>query len=211
MRRPVLLLGAGGLAREVLVAIRAGESHEPVGVVDDDPARWGELIDGVKVLGGAEILRDLADVEVVLCAGKGTARASIAARLRLPTARYATVTHPSVRIPPTCSIGAGTVLLAGSVLTTDVAVGCHVVAMPNVVLTHDDVVGNFATLCAGVTLGGAVHIGPRAYIGMNAGVRERCRVGAGAVVGMGSVVLTDVPAGETWAGVPAARLDGEHR
>jgi acetyltransferase-like isoleucine patch superfamily enzyme len=31
-------------------------------------------------------------------------------------------------------------------------------------------------------------------------------IGAGAVIGMGSVVLHDVPAGEVWAGVPARRI-----
>jgi acetyltransferase-like isoleucine patch superfamily enzyme len=37
-------------------------------------------------------------------------------------------------------------------------------------------------------------------------VREKLSIGAGAVVGMGSVVLQDVPAGEVWAGVPARRI-----
>ena len=41
---------------------------------------------------------------------------------------------------------------------------------------------------------------------MGATVRERVVIGGGAVVGMGSAVLTDVPAGVTWAGVPAAAI-----
>ena len=34
-------------------------------------------------------------------------------------------------------------------------------------------------------------------------LREGVRIGADATVGMGSVVLDDVPAGQTWVGVPA--------
>ena len=33
-------------------------------------------------------------------------------------------------------------------------------------------------------------------------------IGTGAVVGMGYVVLQNVPAGEVWAGVPAKRIRG---
>jgi acyl-[acyl carrier protein]--UDP-N-acetylglucosamine O-acyltransferase len=78
--------------------------------------------------------------------------------------------------------------------------------MPNVTLTHDVVVEDFATLCAGVSLGGSVTVGSRAYVGMNASVRERLTVGADSVLGMGAALVSDLPAGETWVGVPAAGL-----
>jgi acyl-[acyl carrier protein]--UDP-N-acetylglucosamine O-acyltransferase len=116
-----------------------------------------------------------------------------------------------VHVPQSCSVGAGTVLLAGTVLTADVLLGRHVVCMPHVTLTHDNTVDDGATLCASATLGGWVHVGSRAYLGMACSVRERVRIGADATVGMGAVVLTDVPAGQTWVGLPAAALAGVGR
>jgi len=202
----LVLVAASGLAREALQTIRAGDAYEVIGFVDDNPALWGEVIDDVKVLGGLEVVHDLADTAVLLCAGTGIARTSLASRLGLQDGRYATVVPPNVLVPPSCAVGAGSVLFAGCVLTTTVSLGRHVVAMPNVVLTHDDVIDDFATLCAGVALGGSVQVGSRAYVGMNASVRQRRRVGADAVIGMGAVVLNDIPDGETWVGVPAERL-----
>jgi acetyltransferase-like isoleucine patch superfamily enzyme len=37
-------------------------------------------------------------------------------------------------------------------------------------------------------------------------IRENVRIGAGAVIGMGAVVLADVPDGQTWVGSPARKL-----
>ena len=133
-------------------------------------------------------------------------RLRIVGELGLPAARYATIVHPTAAISVSSSIGPGSVLLAHVALTTAVRVGGHVAIMPQVVLTHDDVVEDFATLASGVRLGGSVHVGRAAYLGAGALVREGCSVGAGALVGMGAVVTRDIPAYEVWAGVPARYL-----
>ncbi len=210
MRTPLLLVASGGLGREAAEAARAGERWEPLGYLDDDPTRWGIEVGGLPVLGGAEQVMTHPDAAVVVCAGKGAVRLALDRRLRaagLDPARYATVVHPQVDVPGSARIGAGSVLLAGTVLTADVQLGDHVVCMPRVVLTHDDVVDDGATLCAGVTLGGSVRIGSAAYLGMACSLKEGVQVGAGALIGMGAVVLADVPAGQTWVGVPARPLN----
>ena len=77
--------------------------------------------------------------------------------------------------------------------------------MPHVTLTHDDVVEDFATLCAGVTLGGASQVGEAAYLGMNAAVRERVRRRQPAQrSAWAPCCSTTSPTDETWVGVPAA-------
>ena len=207
MSRALLLIGAGGLARETAEAVRARGVDELVGFLDDDPALWGTSLDGLPVLGGTSALPDHPDAQIVLCPGSGRARAAIAARLGLADERYATVVHPGVLVPASCTVGVGTVLLAGAVLTTAVTVGRHVVVMPGSVLTHDVVLEDAATLCARVALAGGVRIRSAGYLGAGCVVREHVSVGLEATVGMGAVVLRDVPDGEVWPGVPARRLD----
>lgn len=204
--RPLVLVAAGGLAREVVEAVRAAQPGRDLRVVDDDPARRGDALHGAPVVGGTETVAALGDVEVVVCAGHGAVRRRLVDRLLasgVDRRQFATVVHPAVSVPVNCRIGAGSVLLAGVVLTSDVVVGEHVVVMPNVTLTHDVVVDDYATLCAGVSLGGGVRVGPAAYLGMNAAVRQGLRVGAGATLGMAAALTKDLPAGETWTGVPA--------
>lgn len=212
--RPLVLVTASGLARETLAAVRASGTHDPVGLVDDDAALAGTAVDGLPVLGPVGAVAGHPDALLVVCAGRGAARLAIADRLAaigVGDDRYATVVHPSVAVAPGCEVGPGCVLLAGVVLTAAVRLGRHVVAMPGVVLTHDDVVEDGATLCAGVVLGGGVTVGRAAYVGMRAAVRENVVVGEGAVVGMGAVVLTDVAPGTTVVGVPAAPLAPRRR
>ena len=211
--RPLILVGAGGFARETVELVRAVNAVAPrwdlLGVVDDDPRLADATVAGLPVVGPVDEVVGRADTAVVVCVGNPSnfvSRARLVERLGLPSDRYATLVHPTAVIPSTATIGAGTVIHATTVLTTDVRVGRHVAVMPAVVLTHDDVVGDFATFGAGVRLAGAVEVGTGAYVGSAAVVREHRRLGDWCLIGAGSVVTRDVPAGEVWAGVPARRL-----
>jgi len=205
----LLLIGASGLAREVLSVLRRTGDSRSVSILDDQSALAGTTVNGAVVIGGLSEVANRPRAELLVCVGQGAARAAIVARLTglgVTPDRYCSVIHPSVDVPDTCHVGVGGILFAGVVLTADVHLGDHVVIMPNATLTHGNRVGSFATVCAGVAVGGDVWIGDQAYIGMNASIRERSMIGAAATIGMGAAVLGNVPPRQTWVGIPAQPL-----
>ena len=213
--RPLLLIGAGGLAREVLAAVeavnRAAAQWAVMGVLDDDPRRHGQRLDGVPVLGPTELVSQHEDAAVVLCTASSRNQASrkrIAERLALPDDRYATVVHPAASIAGGTLLGAGSVFLAFVAVTAPQEIGRHVVVMPHVTITHDDRIDGYVTFASRVALSGGVSVGETAYLGSGALVREGLSIGAGALIGMGAVVLDHVPPSEVWVGTPARRLRG---
>jgi sugar O-acyltransferase (sialic acid O-acetyltransferase NeuD family) len=209
IRRPLLVIGAGGFARETVAAVLArGDDSTYLlrGVLDDDPALSGTTVLGAPVLGPVGAVDDHPDVAVVICTGNPrdyASRARIVALLELDESRFATIAHPGVHLGAGTTVGHGSVLLANVVTTCDVQIGNHVSVMPQVTFTHDDVVEDFATLAAGVTLGGAVRVSEGAYLGARAVVREGVTVGAWSLLGMGSVLTRDLPARVVAYGSPA--------
>ncbi|MDW4906532.1 NeuD/PglB/VioB family sugar acetyltransferase [Streptomyces sp. ADMS] len=205
----LLIIGAGGFARETAQAVGDAGDIELLGHLDDNGELHGKEVDGVPVLGGCDLVHELPAAQVVICVGNPgdyAARARLVRRLGLPEDRYATVIHPTAAVSATSEVGPGSVLLAHCALTAAVRVGAHVAVMPQAVLTHDDVVEDYATITSGVRLGGGVRLGRGAYVGSGALVREGTTVGAWSQIGMGSSVLGDVPPGEVWVGSPARRL-----
>lgn len=208
--RKLVLVGAGGFARETAAAVRAVNETHPtwalLGYLDDDPAMWGRRLADVPVLGPIGSAHRYPDASIVLCTGRPDdyfSRARISTLLDVPSRRYATIIHPLASVSADSAVGPGSVLLAGAVLTANCHVGSHVTVMPGAVLTHDDVLGDYVTLGARVCLGGGARVDRGAYLGSGVLVREGLSVGAWSMIGMGAVVLADVPAAEIWYGVPA--------
>lgn len=211
--RELLIIGAGGFARETAQAVAAINAARPSwrlrGFLDDNPLLHGLPVGGLPVIGGTDLIESLPDAQVVVCVGNPRnyfARARIVERLGLPADRYATIVHPCADVSADSGVGPGSVLLAQAVLTAAVSVGAHVAVMPHAVLTHDVTVDDFATIASGVRFGGGARVQRGAYLGSGALIREQLKIGAWSQVGMGSVVLQDVPGAQVWVGNPARKL-----
>ena len=214
----IVILGAGGNSLGVIDAIEALNALEPgapryriEGILDDLPENRTREILGCKVIGTIDEAAKFSAcrfVNGISSVASFRKIPGIVARTGLPADRFETVIHPRATIAASARVGAGSVVLAGSVICPDAVVGAHVIILQNTSVNHHTRVGDFATLSAGVTVLGSIEIGRNAFIGGGTTIAPLCRIGDAALVGAGSVVIRDVPAGCVVAGNPARELAG---
>jgi sugar O-acyltransferase (sialic acid O-acetyltransferase NeuD family) len=210
--RRLVIFGAGGTCVDILDSIldindAAGSpAYECLGFLDDDPLKIGRRFLGREVLGPLASAPQYTDVWFVNGIGSPTdfwKKREIIARSGVGDGSWATLLHPSARVSRSAELGAGTVVLQNVTIGTNVRVGRHVIILPNSVVSHDAVVGDFTCIAGGACISGAVTIGEACYVGSNATLREGIRIGPHAMIGMGSVVLEDVPERTVVVGAPA--------
>lgn len=98
-------------------------------------------------------------------------------------------------------IGAGTCVDRGRLGPTSIGDGTKIDNL--VQIAHNCRIGKCCVLCGQAGLAGSVTLGDWVQIGGGAGVADNLTIGSGAKIAARSAVMNDVPAGETWAGVPA--------
>ena len=122
-----------------------------------------------------------------------------------------TIRSRLAEVHPTAQIGEGAVLCQFTLVSANAKVGRFFHLNHHGYVSHDCVVGDFVTFAPAVRCNGTIQIDDSAYIGSGAVIHQgtparQMRIGAKAVVGMGSVVLRSVAAGVTVAGNPARIL-----
>jgi UDP-3-O-[3-hydroxymyristoyl] glucosamine N-acyltransferase len=99
------------------------------------------------------------------------------------------------------SIGANSTIDRGAY--EDTVIGENTKIDNLVQIAHNVRVGRNCVMAAHTGISGSVTIGDGAQFGGRAGVADHVTIGAGARVGAAAGVMKDIPAGETWGGMPA--------
>ena len=215
--RSLVLLGAGGTAREVidLVAAQArmGPADRIVAILDDDPSRVAGNLHGIPITGGLGSAHDFPHefwfVDTLGSPRNYLARPERIGSLGIAEGRFATLVHPAAAVSDSAALGAGSIVLAFAAIGADARLGAHVTLLPGATVSHDSEVDDWSVLATGVIVSGSTRVGRCCYVGAGAVLIDGCSVGAGALVGMGSVVLRDVPPGAVVAGNPAKAIRPE--
>lgn len=210
-RRRLVVIGAGGHAREVIEAVRAagadGAAWDLLGVVADvepaDPAELEAL--GVTMLGPVSILAEMGAGHVVAVGDRAGRRRLAALAVRLGS-EPVVIRHPAAVVGRRVSLGPGCYVAAGAVLTTNVVLAEHAHVNVGATVSHDARVGAFSNVGPGCHLAGRVAIGAGVDLGAGVVVIPDRTVGDGAVVGAGATVVRDVPPHVTAVGTPARVL-----
>ncbi|MBN1640935.1 MAG: transferase, partial [Anaerolineae bacterium] len=128
--RDIVVMGAGGTAREVAALLRALNRRSPewnvLGYVERDASRTGSLVADLPVLGSAQWLHER-ESETSVAFAIGTPAFIVRAHAEvadLPYLDYPNLIHPTVVMDEgRIRMGVGNVICAGNILTTDIAVG----------------------------------------------------------------------------------------
>ena len=210
-RIPVIVYGAGGLGREVmqivLLTLAKSDEYGALGYVDDG-VEPGTILNGFPVLGGGDFLENFdGDAALVFGIGDPSIKARLYDRFKdKSNIKFPSVIHPGASISSYASVGRGVVADFGSYISLDAVLGDFVFINNGASIGHDARIGAFTSVMPLAAISGCVTVGERCLIGVQCSVKQGLSVGYDVMIGMGSVVLSDVPDGTTVVGNPARKI-----
>jgi len=208
----VVILGAGGLARETALVFdhcnQVNPKWEVLGYVDEDPDHHGKVLSGRPVLGDFKWFEqvDRSSVRVITAVGSPVVRKKLVNRAKEKGLAFCSVVHPNVIMSRFIEMGEGVVITAGNILTVDIRLGNYVFLNLDCTVGHDTIIEAYCNVAPGAHISGNVYMGEGVDLGTGAVVLQGKRIGAWSIIGAGAVVTTDVPERVTAVGIPARAI-----
>ena len=206
MSHPLVIVGNGGLSREIRHLVRA---------IDPDGVRFdfkgfigavGEQAEGTLMDDNA--LAESKDrLYVVIAIGHPpTVQRLYQAFKKNPHLSFPNIIHPENHIPERTILGEGNVMFPGSHVSTDVRIGDTNVIYPFNFIGHDSTIGSHCLITPHCSVSGHVEISDSCLLGTGCRLLPQVRIADGTRIGSGAVVHRSIqePNG-TYVGIPAVR------
>jgi len=207
--KPLVILGSGGYAQEVLWIIDDINAIAPtwdfLGFIDPAaPNKKGQSLYDRPLLGGFEEAIHLPKGICFACGiGTPASRRKECTEAERRGWQPILLMHPSVIVAKHVEIGPGTVIGAGSILAPYAKVGRHCAINLHVTVGHNSSLGDFCVLSPGARISGQAVLEDDVFIGTNATVYIGRRIGARASLGANSFLVTNLASGLSAIGIPA--------
>lgn len=204
------IVGAGGFGREVRAWVmqtpKFASSYSFGGFLDENPEATARFGTHLPVVGSPATHVPEPDAVYFMGIGNPSVRLRIGRELMARGANFPVLYHPAAIVGADCSVGTGSILCPGVVLTANVVIGEFVLLNLYATVGHDACIGDGATVSCHADVTGYAEVGSCAFLSSHASVIPSAKVGERAVVGAGSVVLRSVKPGATVVGVPAKQI-----
>ena len=194
------IIGAGGFGREIYWSLPLAQRVNTVFFVDD--SYW----DGTNPLILPLSKFNTSEYEVCVAIGDSFDRKKVVDSLPLD-AKFFTHIHESVIIlDKNIKIGKGSIICAGSILTTNIEIGNHCHLNLDTTIGHDTVIGDYFTTAPGAKISGNCNIGDCVYFGTNSSTKQKVNICDDVVVGLNAGVVKDITESGVYVGSPAIKM-----
>ena len=205
----LLIYGASGLGREILETVMDINSkaytYDVLGWLDDGILP-GTVINNFSVLGNSEYLADNCEAyAIVLAIANPEIKEMLYNKIKSinPYVRFPYLVHPTAQVSASAQIDDGVVISRLCWVSIDTKLDKFVLLNTKCDVAHDSKIGAFSSLMPSVEISGNVTVGTKVFCGVQSAVHQGLTIGNGAIIGMGSKVMLDVPAHCTVLGNPA--------
>lgn len=216
MEKKVVILGGEGNGMVIAGAIdRCGIAKVQGFLNDVDPlGREIGVNKTVPVIGRTEEISDMLkkDDDLYVISGYGgfnNPRATLERlhSLNIPRERFLNAFDNTAVVPfDYCKLGVGIFMAPLVQLSATAIIGDHCSLFGNSFVGHDTEVGEFCHIATNAVVGARITIGKGVHVGINSCIRERITIGDYSIIGMGAVVVKDVPPNTVVVGNPAKVL-----
>ncbi len=196
--KKLAIIGYGGFAREISCNFKKTDYEYFINNKYIDNTNK----DKVKIL---EEL-DTNKYKVIICIGEPSIRKKIVDELPLNTDYHTYIDkHAIILDKETVNIGKGSIITAGSILTTNINIGKFNHINLDNTIGHDTNLDDYITTTTGVHISGNVNIGKNVYFGCGSVVRNNVNIGDNIIIGMNAVVTKNITEPGTYIGIPAKK------
>jgi sugar O-acyltransferase (sialic acid O-acetyltransferase NeuD family) len=204
-----VLWGSSGHAK-VLAELIVSLGGNVVALFDNNPQAESVVPDVPLFIGlkgflrwhGLEIRANVAGLAAI-GGGRGNDRLEIHHLFKQHNINIVTLVHPNASVSKSSKIGAGSQVMAQSVVSADTYLGEGCIINHHANVDHECVLGDGVHLAPGATLCGCVTLGNNVFIGAGAVVLPRLTIGNDTIVGAGAIVTRSLPSGVVALGNPA--------
>lgn len=195
----MILYGAGGHAKVVHDCI-ISEGNIIHGIFDDNISIKSFM--GIDVISPYSVGQFIHE-KLIICIGSNRKRFELS---KIIKHEFGSVIHKTAFLSENFEINPGIMIMAKSVIQTGATIGKQTIINTGAIIEHDCVINDFVHIGPGTVICGNVEIKLGAFIGANVTILPGLSIGKWAIIGAGSVVVTDVEEGSKIAGNPAKLL-----
>jgi sugar O-acyltransferase (sialic acid O-acetyltransferase NeuD family) len=191
----LVLIGAGGFAREILAEVYLQNKVRLKCFVDDE--YW---VEGLYKISEFNHLTQKA----IIAVGNPADKLKLLAKLPKNT-KFWNYISPNAYVND-LKLGTGNFICAGVIITTNVTIGNHVHLNLQTTIGHDSLLGDYVTTAPSVNISGNVTVGKGVYLGTKSCVKEKISICDNVTLGMNAGVVRNIEESGIYVGTPAKKI-----